>query len=71
MDEYKEGELIIYKNGDSYEIGKIKRLTPGGACVWYSEGETAAKTPYDAMHKIINGYAIKDTALGGAAAKGR
>ena len=28
MDEYKEGELIIYKNGDSYEIGKIKSLTP-------------------------------------------
>lgn len=66
MDEYKEGELIIYKNGDSYEIGKIKRLTPGGAFVWYSEGETAAKTPYAAMHKIINGYAIKNTALGGS-----
>ena len=44
MDEYKEGELIIYKNGDSYEIGKIKRLTPSGAYVWYSEGETAAET---------------------------
>lgn len=66
MDEYKEGELIIYKNGDSYEIGKIKRLTPSGAFVWYSEGETAAKTPYEAMHKIINGYAIKDTVLGGS-----
>ena len=66
MDEYKEGELIIYKNGDSYEIGKIKRLTPGGAFVWYSEGETAAKTPYAPMHKIINGYAIKDTSLGGS-----
>lgn len=69
MDEYKEGELIIYKNGDSYEIGKIKTLTPSGAFVWYSEGDTAAKTPYDAMHKIINGYAIKYTALGGAAAE--
>lgn len=69
MDEYKEGELIIYQNGDSYEIGKIKRLTLSGAFVWYSEGETAAKTPYEAMHKLINGYAIKDTTLGGAAAK--
>ena len=65
MDEYKEGELIIYKNGDSYEIGKIKRLTPGGAFVWYSEGETAAKTPYAAMHKLINAHAIKYTRLGG------
>lgn len=69
MDEYKEGELIIYKNGDSYEVGKIKRLTPTGAFVWYSEGETAAKTPYECLHKITNAYAIKDTALGGEAAR--
>ena len=45
MDEYKEGELIIYRNGDRYEIGKIKRLTETGAFVWYSEGDTAAKPP--------------------------
>lgn len=69
MDEYKEGEIIIYKNGDSYEVGKIKRLTPTGAFVWYSEGETAAKTPYECLHKITNAYTIKDTALGGEAAR--
>lgn len=69
MDEYKEGELIIYRNGDSYEVGKIKRLTETGAFVWYSEGDTAAKTPYDCMHKITNGYTIKATALGGPAAE--
>lgn len=65
MDEYREGELIIYQNGDRYEIGKIKRLTETGAFVWYSEGDTAAKTPYDCMHKITNGFTIKDTTLGG------
>lgn len=65
MDKYKEGELVIYKNGDSYEIGKIKRLTPTGAFIWYSEGDTAAKTPYEAIHKIVNAYAIKETTLGG------
>ena len=59
MDEYKEGELIIYKNGDSYEIGKIKSLTPTGAFVWYSEGVTAAKKPNEAMHKLINAHALK------------
>ena len=69
MDEYKEGELIIYKNGGSYEIGKIKRLTETGAFVWYSEGDTAAKTPYDCMHKITNTHTITATALGGPAAK--
>lgn len=67
MDEYKEGELIIYQNGSRYEIGKIKRLTPTGAFVWYSEGDTAAKTPYDVMHKITNGFTIKETSLGGTA----
>ncbi len=65
MDEYREGELIIYQNGDRYEIGKIKRLTETGAFVWYSEGDTAAKTPYDCMHKITNAHTIKATALGG------
>ena len=59
MDEYKEGELIIYQNGDSYEIGKIKRLTSTGAFVWYSEGDNAPKTPNEAMHKLINVHAIK------------
>lgn len=65
MDEYREGELIIYQNGDRYEVGKIKRLTETGAFVWYSEGDTAAKTPYEAMHKTTNGFAIKETTLGG------
>ncbi len=65
MDEFKEGEFIIYQNGDRYEIGKIKRLTDNGAFVWYHEGSTAAKTPYDCMHKLVNGYCIKVTTLGG------
>ena len=65
MSEFHEGELIIYQNGDLYEIGKIKRITDDGAFVWYSEGETAAKTPFDRMHKLVNRYAIKKTALGG------
>ena len=62
---FKVGEYIVYVNGDSYEIGQIKRLTDTGAFVWYHEGETAANTPFDCMHKIINGYLIKETYLGG------
>lgn len=61
----KENELILYQNGDHFEIGKIKRLTATGAFVWYSSGDTAAKTPYRCIHKIINAYTIKETALGG------
>ena len=62
---FKIGDLIIYKNGDSYEIGKIKRLAEDGAFVFYHEGDTAAKTPYDCMYKLINDFTIKNTSLGG------
>lgn len=65
MNEFKPGELIIYRNGERYEIGKIKRITEDGAFVWYHEGDTAAKTPFDCMHKLVNAYTIKETSLGG------
>lgn len=67
MAEYKEGELVLYQNIDRVEIGKIKRPTDDGAFVWYHEGETAAKTSLDCLHKIQNGYVIKTTTLGGGA----
>lgn len=65
MNDFKEGEYIVYVNGDKYELGRITRLREDGAFVCYHEGETAAKTPYDCMHKLVNAYAIKETMLGG------
>lgn len=65
MENYKIGEYIIYVNGDIFEIGKIKSLRDDGAFVNYHEGETASKTPYDLMHKLVNGFCIKQTSLGG------
>lgn len=62
--EYHEGELVLYQNGSRFEIGKIKRLTDNGAFVYYSDGDTAAKTPFDCMRKIINAHTIKSTSLG-------
>lgn len=62
---FKENELIIYQNGDKYEIGKIKRLDDDGAFVCYHCGETASKTPYNLMHKLHNAYCITKTILGG------
>lgn len=64
-DDFKEGEYIVYVNGDNYELGRIKTLQENGAFVAYHEGETGAKTPYDTMHKLINAYAIESTSLGG------
>lgn len=66
MNEYEVGQYIIYQNGDRFEIGKIKRLTEKGAFVFYSCGDTAALTPYDHIHPIVNDYVIGETGLGGA-----
>ena len=65
MNGFREGEYIIYVNGDKYEIGRIKSLRPDGAFIAYHEGETGAKTPYDRIHKLQNAYTIKSTMLGG------
>lgn len=66
MQDFKEGQLIIYHNGDRYEIGKIKRIVDNGAFVYYSSGETAAKTPFDLMHPLANAHCISETSLGGS-----
>ena len=63
--DFKAGELIIYRNGDRYEIGLIKRVVDDGAFVWYHEGDTASKTPFAMMHKLENAYVIGETSLGG------
>ena len=62
---FSEGEYIIYMNGDRLELGRIKRVVEDGAFVYYSEGDTASKTPFDRMYKLINGFTIKKTTLGG------
>ena len=66
MEEFKEGEYIIYHNGSHYELGRIKSLRPDGAFVAYNAGETGAKTPYDLMHKLVNAFVIEKTMLGGS-----
>lgn len=65
MDEFTPGEYIIYVNGEQYEIGRVTSVTPTGAFVCYHSGETAAKTPFDHMHKLTNSYTIQATSLGG------
>lgn len=71
MSVFKEGDLIIYRNGDRFEIGKIKRLTDDGAFVWYSSGETAAKTAFSDMYPLKNANVITETSLGGMDGKRR
>lgn len=58
---FKEGEYFIYRNGDTYEIGKVKRECEDGSYFcWYHTGSTAAKTPVDCMIKIKNEYVFHE-----------
>lgn len=68
MPKFKEGEYVIYQNGDRYELGLVKRVVDDGAFVWYHSGDTASKTPFDCMHKLANAYVIGETSLGGGMA---
>lgn len=65
MENWKVGDLFVYQNGDRFEIGKVKRVCENGVFAFYHEGDTASKTPFDCMHKLINSYCIKKTSLGG------
>lgn len=60
-----EGQLVIYQCGERFEIGKIKRVVSDGAFVYYSDGDTAAKTLFENLHRISNSYVIEKTSLGG------
>jgi hypothetical protein len=80
---FVEGEVVIYQNGDSFELGVIKQIVPYAANTYlkeqgfpptgepvglpvikfdyfvnYHTGDTAAKTPEDCLHKIVNKYAF-------------
>ena len=65
MNDFIEVDYIIYKNGDTFQIGQIKRIVSDGAFVWYTSGDTASKTPFSMMYKIENDYLIGETNLGG------
>ena len=49
MEQFEEGEYIIYVNGDRYEIGKIKRIVR-------EEDESAFMIIMDAYETIGDGF---------------
>lgn len=59
--EYEEGQLIVYKNGDRFEIGRIKRIKEyNQAYIWFTSGDTATLTSLNMCFPIANDYCIKD-----------
>jgi len=61
METFKPGEVVLYQNGDKFELGVVKRLgnMPDTYFVWYHMGDTTACTHVRNLHKIINSYAFK------------
>lgn len=58
---FKEGQLVVYKGTNGYEIGKIKKIKDNkSAWIWYHGGDTAALTPFDKIRPLINAYCIED-----------
>ena len=55
------GDIIAYQRRDSrhFEIGLVKSVADDGAFVYYTQGDTAAKTPFDCICKIQNQYAFE------------
>lgn len=61
MTEFKEGQLVLYKGVNGYEIGKIKRIRDDNqAFVWYHGGDTVALTDLDLLQPIINDHCIQE-----------
>lgn len=64
------GQYALYKNGDSYSLGRIKAIAPDGSFfVWYTSGDTASKTPAGCLLPLSNTYVIRSADLGGDDAK--
>lgn len=59
MGRFKVGDIVIYRNGNSYELGEIKRVLGDGTYfVYYHMGETGALTKTRDLHRIKNAYAF-------------
>ena len=59
LPEYKEGEAVIYQNGNHFELGIVKRVCGNDKYfINYHTGDTAAMTHAEHLHKITNRYAF-------------
>lgn len=59
--EFKEGQLIIHKRSNGYEIGKIKKIiNDKRAWIWYTLEDAAELTNLDSISPILNNYCIAD-----------
>lgn len=66
----KPGDYVLYQNGARFELGRVKRVDfeARKAFVWYSSGDTAARTCFSDLVLLENARDIRSTSLGGASA---
>lgn len=71
LSKLKPGDYVLYQNGSRFELGRVKRVDFENrkAFVWYSSGDTAARTDFRDLVLLENACDIKDTGLGGADAQ--
>jgi hypothetical protein len=63
MNKFKENEVVLYQNGDIFELGVVKKVINRHShydyFVWYHIGNTTACTNERLLKKIINNYAFQ------------
>lgn len=63
MNKFNKGEVVLYQNGDVFELGIVKevlgiRFEKPTYRVWYHTGDTTAVTSERHLHKVSNAYAF-------------
>ncbi len=62
MNKFNVNELVLYQNGERFELGIVKAIVEkanGYAYrVWYHTGDTTALTDESLLHKVENSYAF-------------
>lgn len=58
--QFKEGQLVVYKGSNGYEIGRIKKVKDKtSAWIWYHSGDTAALTDFSLISPLLNDYCLE------------
>ena len=58
MSKFNIGEVVLYQNGERFELGVVKEVLDNKYRVWYHTGDTTALTNEEHLHKIENAYAF-------------
>lgn len=58
MNKFNKGEVVLYQNGERFELGIVKEVAGNKYRVWYHTGDSTALTDESLLHKVDNLYAF-------------